>query len=237
MHATLSFDGLLIGYPALFEGLQVPDSVKKEDVVNNLLLDTIELEVMISSGPVMARALSVYSAKMLPSWTRYAKALGLEYSVLDTDDYTRTLSHSGQDNRTTTRQSKTDTTTNAESTRRPNLTTTGQNNGSDSTTREVAGFDSGQMQEAERTTTQLGTGNTITSSGTDSTTDTGTTNVTNSGTDTNEGTDSYNDKETRQGRTGAPPQNLVAAEMAIAENNVVHKIVADIKQQFCLLVY
>lgn len=237
MHATLSFEGLLIGYPALFDGLQVPAAVKKEDVVNNLLLDTMELEVMISSGPVMARALSVYSAKMLPSWTRYAKALGLEYSILDTDDYTRTLTHSGQDSSSTTRNSTADTATSAESTRRPNLTTTGQNNGSDSTTREVAGFDSGQMQEAERTTTQLGTGNTITSSGTDSTTDTGTTKVTNSGTDTNEGTDSYTDTETRQGRAGATPQSLVAAEMAIAENNVVHKIVSDIKQQFCLLVY
>lgn len=237
MHATLSFDGLLIGYPALFDGLQVPAGVKKEDVVNTILLDTMELEVMISSGPVMARALSVYSAKMLPSWTRYAKALGLEYSVLDTDDYTRTLSHSGQDSRTATRKSDTDTTTSTESTRRPNLTTTGQNNGSDNTTREVAGFDSGQMQEAERTTTQLGTGNTVTSSGTDSTTDTGKTNVTNSGTDTNEGTDSYTDTETRQGRTGATPQSLVEAELKIAEANVVDKIVSDIKQQFCLLVY
>lgn len=237
MHASLSFNGLLIGYPSLFDGLQLPDIVKKDDVVNSLLFDTIELEVMISSGPVMARALSVYSAKMLPSWTRYAKALGLEYSVLDTDDYTRTLSHSGQDSRTTTKNSHTDTTTNAESTRRPNLTTTGQNNGSDSTTREVAGFDSGQMQEAERTTTELGTGNTITSSGTDSTTNTGNTNVVNTGTDTNEGTDSYNDTETRQGRTGASPQSLVTAELEIAESNVVNKIVSDIKQQFCLLVY
>lgn len=205
MHATLSFDGLLIGYPSLFDGLQVPDGVDKETVIENLLLSTMELEVMTSSGPVMARALAAYSAVMLPSWTRYAKALGLEYNPLDTDERTRTLEHSGEDSNT----------------RSPNLTTTGQNNGSDSTTREVVGFDSAQLQMAEKNTTQLGTGNTITSTGTDKT----------------EGTNQYTDTETYQGRAGKSAQSLVAAEIALTSENVVAKIVDDIKQEFCLLVY
>lgn len=205
MHATLSFDGLLIGYPTLFDGLQVPNGVNKETVIENLLISTMELEVMISSGPVMARALAAYSAMMLPSWTRYAKALGLDYNPLDTDDRSRTLEHSGEDSNT----------------RSPNLTTTGQNNGSDSTTREMVGFDSAQLQMAEKNTTQLGTGNTITSSGTDKT----------------EGTNTYTDTETSQGRAGKSAQSLVLAELAVAYKNTVAKIVDDIKQKFCLLVY
>lgn len=205
MHATLSFDGLLIGYPSLFDGLQVPEEVNKDTVVEYLLSDTMELEVMISSGPVMARALAAYSAVMLPSWTRYAKALGLKYSPLDTDERTRTLEHSGEDRNT----------------RSPNLTTTGQNNGSDSTTREVVGFDSAQLQMAEKNTTQLGTGNTITSTGSDKT----------------EGTNKYTDTETYQGRAGKSAQSLVSAEIALASENVIAKIVDDIKHKFCLLVY
>ena len=205
MHATLSFDGLLIGYPSLFDGLQVPKEVNKDTVIEYLLSETMELEVMISSGPVMARALAAYSAAMLPSWTRYAKALGLEYNPLDTDERTRTLEHSGEDSNT----------------RSPNLTTTGQNNGSDSTTREVVGFDSAQLQMAEKNTTQLGTGNTITSTGTDKT----------------EGTNKYTDTETYQGRAGKSAQSLVTAEIALASENIVAKIVDDIKQKFCLLVY
>lgn len=205
MHATLSFDGLLIGYPALFDGLQVPEEVNKDTVVEYLLSETMELEVMISSGPVMARALASYSAVMLPSWTRYAKALGLEYSPLDTDERTRTLEHSGEDSNT----------------RSPNLTTTGQNNGTDFTTREVAGFDSAQLQTAEKNTTQLGTGNTITSTGTDKT----------------EGTNKYTDTETFKGRAGKSAQSLVLAELTVAYENTVAKIVDDIKQKFCLLVY
>ena len=205
MHATLSFDGLLIGYPSLFDGLQVPDGVNKEVVVENLLINTMELEVMISSGPVMARALAAYSSMMLPSWTRYAKALGLEYNPLDTDERTRILDHSGEDSNT----------------RSPNLTTTGRYDGSDSTTREVVGFDSAQLQMAEKNTTQLGTGNTITSTGTDKT----------------EGTNKYTDTETYQGRAGKSAQSLVAAEISLASENVIAKIVDDIKQKFCLLVY
>lgn len=205
MHATFSFDGLLIGYPSLFDGLQVPEGVDKEVVIENLLISTMELEVMISSGPVMARALAAYSAMMLPSWTRYAKALGLEYNPLDTDERTRTLEHSGEDSNT----------------RSPNLTTTGQNNGSDSTTREVVGFDSAQLQMSEKNTTQLGTGNTITSTGTDK----------------SEGTNKYTDTETFQGRAGKSAQSLVTAEIALASENAVAKIVDDIKQKFCLLVY
>lgn len=205
MHATLSFDGLLIGYPSLFDGLQVPAEVNKNTVVEYLLSETMELEVMISSGPVMARALAAYSSMMLPSWTRYAKALGLEYNPLDTDEHTRTLEHSGEDSNT----------------RSPNLTTTGQNNGSDSTTREVVGFDSAQLQMAEKNTTQLGTGNTITSTGTDK----------------SEGTNKYTDTETFQGRAGKSAQSLVTAEIALASENAVAKIVDDIKQKFCLLVY
>lgn len=205
MHATLSFDGLLIGYPALFDGLQVPEGVDKETVIENLLISTMELEVMISSGPVMARALGVYSETMLPSWTRYAKALGLDYNPLNTDEHERTLNHTGDNS----------------STRTPNLTTTGQNNGSDTTTRDVTGFDSAQLQTAEKNTTQLGTGNTITSSGTDTT----------------KGTAKYQDKEDSRGRTGKSAQSLVLSEIAVASENVVAKIVEDIKQKFCLLVY
>lgn len=205
MNATLSFDGLLSGYPTLFDGLKVPEGVDKETVIETLLISTMELEVMISSGPVMARALAAYSAVMLPSWTRYAKALGLEYNPLDTDERTRTLEHSGADINT----------------RSPNLTTTGQNNGSDTTTREVVGFDSAQLQMAEKNTTQLGTGNTITSTGTDR----------------NEGTHKYTDTETYKGRLTVPAQRLVRYELELSEENAVAKIVDDIKQKFCLLVY
>lgn len=229
MHATLSFNGLLARYPNLFDDLKVPDSVSKETVCNQLLFDTLELEVLYADGPTMRRALGVYSETMLPSWTRYAEALGLKYDALASDDRIRTADHAGTSGGTINRTNGVKGT----STRAPNLTTTGQNTGSDSTTRDVTGFDSGTLQTAEKSTTALGTGNTITSSGTDTTT----TDQTTTDNNTSELHDGYNDTVTEKGRAGRDPQDLIAKELSLAMENAVHKIVTDIRANFCLLVY
>lgn len=229
MHATLSFNGLLARYPNLFDDLKVPNSVSKDAVCNQLLFDTLELEILYADGPTMRRALGVYSDTMLPSWTRYAEAMGLKYDVLASDDRTRTTNHAGTRSGTNNRTNGVKGTT----TRTPDLTTTGQNNGSDSTTRDVTGFDSGTLQTAERSTTALGTGNTITSSGTDTTT----TDQTSTDNNTSESHDGYNDTVTEKGRAGRDPQDLIAKELSIAMENAVHKIVTDIRANFCLLVY
>ena len=229
MHATLSFNGLLAGYPALFDDLKVPASVSKDAVCNQLLFDTLELEVLYADGPTMQRALGVFSETMLPSWTRYAKALGLDYDVLASDDRTLTTDHHGNNSGTNSTMNLVTGTTK----RTPDLTTTGKNNGSDSTTRDVTGFDSGTMVPAEKSTTTLGTGNTITSTGTDTTTDDQTT----TNTSTTEAQDGYKDTVTEKGRAGRDPQDLIAKELALAMENAVHKIVTDIKANFCLLVY
>lgn len=229
MHATLSFNGLLAGYPTLFDDLRVPDSVSKESVCNQLLFDTLELEVLYTDGPTMQRALGVFSQTMLPSWTRYAKALGLDYDVLASDDRTRTVEHKGTNSSANSNKNVVA----GKTTRTPNLTTIGQNNGSDNTTRDVTGFDSGAFVPAEKSTTTLGTGNKITSTGTDTTTDDQTT--TNNGTAKVE--DSYKDTVTEKGRAGKDPQDLIAKELTLAAKNAVNKIVADIQANFCLLVY
>lgn len=229
MHSTLSFNGLLAGYPELFEDLKVPGSVSKEAVCNQLLFDTLELEVLYADGPTMRRALGVYSETMLPSWTRYAEALGLEYDALASDARTRVTDHAGTSGGTVNRTNGVKGTT----TRAPNLTTTGQNNGSDSTTRDVTGFDSGTLQTSEKNTTALGTGNTITSSGTDTTT----TDQTTTDNNTSELHDGYNDTVTEKGRAGRDPQDLISKELTLAMENAVHKIVTDIRANFCLLVY
>lgn len=229
MHATLSFNGLLAGYPELFDDLQVPETVSKEAVCNQLLFDTLELEVLYADGPTMQRALGVFSETMLPSWTRYAAALGLDYDMLASDDRTRTTDHHGTSGSTNTGK----TVVEGKTTRTPDLTTIGQNNGSDNTTRDVTGFDSGTMVPAEKSTTTLGTGNTITSTGTDTTTDDHTT----TNTSTAEAKDGYKDTVTEKGRAGKDPQDLIAKELTLAAENAVHKIVTDIRENFCLLVY
>lgn len=42
---------------------------------------------------------------------------------------------------------------------------------------------------------------------------------------------------TEKGRAGRDPQDLIAKELSLAKENAVHKIVTDIRANFCLLVY
>lgn len=185
MRATLSLAGMTTFQPTLFDDMVFPDSLDRDTIIDNILLETMELEVMISSGPIMQKALGLYSKAMLPSWERYVEALAADYDPLASDDTTETRSSSGN--------------------------TTGQNTGSDSTTREVTGFNSGSLQTADKTTTQLGSGNTVSTQANDST--------------------------TRAGRAGRDPQDMIAKELDISTNNAIMRIVNDVKQKFCLLVY
>lgn len=185
MRATLSLAGMMKAQTTLFDDLVLPEQVERDTVINRLLLETMELEVMISSGPIMQEALGVYSKSQLPVWQRYADSLYLNYDPFVTDETTETSSSSAN--------------------------TSGQNTGSDSTTREVTGFDSNNLQTAEKSTTELGTGNTVDTSGSST--------------------------RTRTGRAGKDPQDLVQKQIALAKENLVEYIVNDIKQQFCLLVY
>lgn len=205
MNATLSLSGMMSRYPTLFDDIVLPDQADRDTVLNRLLLDTMELEVMISSPPIMQEALGIYSKSRLPSWNKYAEALGLDYDPFASDDTTETETASSD------RKTNTDSSAN----------TTGQNTGSDSTTREVTGFDSNQLQTAEKNTTQLGTGNTASTTGTAEMTENG----------------SRSMQKTRKGRAGRDPQDLVQKEIALAAENLTERIVSDIKQQFCLLVY
>lgn len=185
MHATVSFLGLYNYDPTLFNTLQVPASLDRSEVVNNLLLETAELEIMISSADIMRDALGMYSKRRLPMWTRAAAAYAEKYQLVQTitDSETRT----------------------------PNLTTTGQNNGSDTTTTSRTGFNSNDWEQAEKVETSLGTGNTIHSTGTETT-------------------------EKTRIDTG-PMMERIFDQLELAKSDAIGYIVNDIKRQFCLLVY
>lgn len=201
MHATLSFLGLYNYDPTMFDSLQVPASLNKQDVIDNLMLETAELEVIISSADIMRDALGMYSKRRLPMWTRAAAAYAEQYSLVET------LTES------TTR------TPNLTTTRSPNLTTIGENSGSDTSTTSRTGFNSNSWEQAEKIETSLGTGNTITSTGTETTQSNGT--ETTEHTRTNDG----------------PAMKRIIDQLELAKNDAIGYIVDDIKRQFCLLVY
>lgn len=205
MDWSLSFLGLYNYDSSVFDELNVPNGVNKTTVVNNLLLSTNTLSVVYPNPDALKTALGMFSEMMLPSWQRAYDALQTQYEALynmdiaESETRTPELTH----------------------TRTPNLTSSGQNGGTDSTTTQVAAFNGNQLADREKTSTTLGTTNTVTTSGTETTTDTGT--------DTTE--------RTRAGYQGREPQAAIQAEIELARNNIVKMIVQDIKCNFCVMVY
>lgn len=205
MDWTLSFLGLYNYDDSLFDALTVPTGVNKDTVVNNLMLSTNALSVVYPNPDTLKAALGMFSEMMMPTWQRAYDALQIQYEALynmdiaESETRTPDLTH----------------------TRTPNLTSSGQNGGTDSTTTQVAAFNGNQLTDREKTSTTLGTTNTVTTSGTETTTDTGT--------DTTE--------RTRTGYQGRDPQAAIQAEIDLARNNIVKMIVQDIKCNFCVMVY
>lgn len=204
MHGTVSFLGLYNYDNTIFDDLQVPAGVDKTLVQNTLMMDTADLEVMQPDPVIMRQVLGWFSQRRLDAWTRVYTALSSKYQA-DTDEEvteTRTPDLSYNETRT------------------PDLTTTGQNTGADTTTTKRAGFNAGNLETAEQMETSLGTGNTIHSTGNETT----------------DRTETGSETKTTTGRHQAA-QDLISKELQLAMTDTVEYIVKDIRRNFCLLVY
>ena len=204
MHGTVSFLGLYNYDNTIFDDLQVPAGIDKNLVQNTLMMETADLEVLQPDPVIMRQVLGWFSQRRLDAWTRVYTALSSKYQA-DTDvevTETRTPDLSYNETRT------------------PDLTTTGQNNGADTTTTKRAGFNAGNLETAEQMETSLGTGNTIHSTGNETT----------------DRTETGSETKTTTGRHQAA-QDLISKELQLAMTDTVEYIVKDIRRNFCLLVY
>lgn len=117
--ATLSIVALYRYDGTLFDGMQLPEGVDKDTLVDNILLDAASLEVLYPDPVFLNRAITVWSRKRLPVWTELQKTLEYEYNPIDNYDRTETVtegierSGSGSSSRSGTNtgsgNSKTDT--------------------------------------------------------------------------------------------------------------------------------
>lgn len=204
MHGTVSFLGLYNHDNTIFDDLTVPAGIDKNLVQNTLMMETADLEVLQPDPVIMRQVLGWFSQRRLDAWTRVYTALSSKYQA-DTDvevTETRTPNLSYNETRT------------------PDLTTTGQNNGADTTTTKRAGFNAGNLETAEQMETSLGTGNTIHSTGNETT----------------DRTETGSETKTTTGRHQAA-QDLISKELQLAMTDMVEYIVKDIRRNFCLLVY
>lgn len=216
MPGTLSIQGLLSFDPTLFDTMPLPDGLDRETVVGTIVYECAPFEVLIPQPELFKRLLNLFAQRRLPVWQKLYESTVQRYDILVDIETTRQYSGSDTDIRTP----------DLTRTRSPDLTTEGQNSGSDTVEQKVSAFNSADYANREKQTTTLGTNNRVHSTGTDTETETGTEKT-------------VRERGTSEHTTGRsrPAAELLQAEREAALFDVVHFIATDVKCNFCIMVY
>ena len=98
----LSIMGLYEYDNTLFQGLQVPEGVSKEHVINEILLQCAELEVLYPELNIMKLAITTWSVANQYTWQKLYDTMVVEYNPIWNVDATVTIDRntSGEGNAT-----------------------------------------------------------------------------------------------------------------------------------------
>lgn len=76
---TLSLLGLYTWDNTIFDNIVLPDEIDKSDFIDNLLMETAELEILYPDSDFMKNAIGVWSNKRIHTWNRIAQVLYEDY--------------------------------------------------------------------------------------------------------------------------------------------------------------
>ena len=200
MPANLSLPELYDYDSTIFDGFVLPDGMDRDVALAAVLWEASPFEALYPDPTICRMRIAAYSKARLPVWTKLYKSTTADYDPLGEFERTTDEERTGQDVRS------------------PNLTSEGQNGGTDSTTQEVSAFNSSDFQPREKQTTKLGTTNKMHTSGTETT-----------------------DREdilqrTEKGRN-IPAQELLMKERQISMFDIYHFIARDMTAELCIMVY
>ena len=142
MPTTLSLRGLYKFDPHLFDDIELPGDLDLDTLINEILLSTVDMEVVYPDAAFMKSAIRHWSKKNQTVWTRLYNTTVLEYNPIYNKDGTFT--------ETETRD----------------LKGTSKQSGSTTGTRKVAGFNSNSLQNESQETTVPDLTGTATDTGT-----------------------------------------------------------------------
>lgn len=83
MRATLTILGMYEWDNTLFDGMSLPNNVSRETMINNILLETAELECIYPSAPFFKTALNMWSAMEVEKWTKLEATQNYEYNPIE----------------------------------------------------------------------------------------------------------------------------------------------------------
>ena len=234
MEATLSILGLYNYQPAIFDSLTIPTSVDRETLIDNIIMEAAELELLFPNADILGRLIGNWSKTRLAAWNRMIGALDAEYNPIENsdryedhlEDYTRDLKES--DNYTR------DLKENDNYTR--NLTDSGNSNSSGGTQNSRTGYNSGDLQVTDSSSSEDHSDETRSYTGSDERNKGYT-----GGDDRNKG---YTGGDTRHtvihthGNIGVTTnQKMVEAELKLRQYDIYKLITNEFIDTFCIGVY
>lgn len=84
--ATLSLLGLYQYDNTIFNELVLPEGMDKQLYINNLLMETAEMEVLFSNPATMRSVIGIWSSAHLDSWAKMWNTTKLEYNPIENYD-------------------------------------------------------------------------------------------------------------------------------------------------------
>lgn len=214
----------------IFDNLQLPSTINKEDFINNLLLETAELELLYSRPDFLKFAIEAWSTKELSIWEKLDATLHYDYDPISntnrTETETITEEKTGKKN---IDGSSTDTGT-------ANTTTTNNYKRDETATdsRSVSSYDSDILKTTEQTNNTIEANNTDTS--TNKSNSSGTSTLTQS--ENSEDTGKVTRESQIHGSIGViTTQSLIEEERRVVQFCIDDYIINSFKRKFCILVY
>lgn len=254
MRAILDLLGMYQYDNTVLDLMQIPEALDRQTLIDNLLMESAEMEILYSNISFFKQAVGSWSAKNIHIWEELYDTTQYEYNPIWNKDGTiidvETRNLAGSDH-TTDNTDRIDNlqdknTRNFTDTDTKNLTDAETRNLSDSNTHSVYGFNSSTAApESKDEGTQGGT-DTINHTGTDTIAHTGTDTIDHSGRQdidrtmqkntTDTGTIKH--ERTERGNIGlTSTQALIKEQREVVEYNVMDVIIKDFIQRFCIGIY
>lgn len=234
----ISVMGMFNYNESLFDDMVIPEALDKETLIDNILLETAELEVVYSNYEFLKMAIGRWSHKELPVWNKLYETTQFEYNPIWNKDgvikETEIRNLKLDDLETRNLNNKTD----ASGSSSGNSTGSSEIDISGSEEMKVAAYDSSDYENREykendnhnETEDSISTSNSFSSD----------TEIKDTGTVKQERSDTGTVINARieQGNIGiTTTQQMIREEREVVQFNVMQYIIDSFKRRFCILIY
>lgn len=90
MNSSMSIYGLITYRPDVFDDMALPESVNRENVINQIIMTCADLELLYPDGDFMKQAIMHWSQVMIPVFEKMSATVNITYNPIWNKDGTIT---------------------------------------------------------------------------------------------------------------------------------------------------